>query len=106
MSEEMSLIEADFKNLDREKITRDECVMMVIDGPLISDEAILYFLPELVKCTLKDGGHHYMLSQRLKSLDNSKLHITQDLIIKEVIQALKDYEEAEDKEDALENESF
>jgi hypothetical protein len=97
MSEEMSLIEADFKKLSREEMTHYDCAMMTIDGALISDEAILYFMPKLVEFTLKDEGHHFLLSQRLKSLDNLKLNETQNLLLKEVITALKDYE------DALEN---
>ncbi len=97
ISEEMSLIEADFKKLLKDDMKHYECVMMVIDGALISDEAILYFLPKLVELTLKDEGHHFLFSQRLKSLDISNLNDMQKHLLKEVITALKDYD------DALEN---
>ncbi len=66
---ECSSIEDDFANRDRKSLNYKECSMMLIDGPLLTTDAVLYFLPRLFEAVVKEGGDAYFLSLRLTELE-------------------------------------
>jgi len=44
-----SAIQKDFGMLHRDEVDVDKCSMIICDSSLMSDEAILYFLPSLIR---------------------------------------------------------
>ena len=59
--------------------------MMLVDGPIINDDAYLYFLPRLLKHVLEDPVHEELLSSRLKTLDKGNLSSDESALIKKII---------------------
>jgi len=94
---DLNQIEAQFHDLDREKMTYSDASMMIIDGPLISVEAFYYYLPQLARKVLKEHGNYYMLNQLIINIDKSHLTEEQITAINELSMLLNDMEEELDK---------
>ena len=70
---EFNSIQKAFKLKTIKNLTPYDCSIILLRGPLINDDAYLYFLPRLLKHLLKDPLHEDLLSSRLKSLDKKNL---------------------------------
>jgi hypothetical protein len=78
-------IQKAFKLKTIKNLTSYDCWMMLVDGPVINDDAYLYFLPRLLKHVLEDPVHEDLLSSRLKSLDERNLSPDETAIIEKII---------------------
>lgn len=95
-------IERDYGSLSREDITERQAAMMTVDAPLMTDEAIAYFLPVLARAALFGGSDAFLLSRRLEGFDQSLLTDSQAKAITELIEELRrfdnDLEESETRD--------
>ena len=90
---EYKSIQKAFKLKTIKNITAYDCWKMLIDGPLINDDAYLYFLPRLLKHVLEDPIHEDLLSSRLKSLDKRNLSSDETAIVEKIITLADEIEE-------------
>ena len=81
-------------------LTPYDCWMMLVDGPVINDDAYLYFLPRLLKHVLEDPIHEDLLSSRLKSLDKRNLSSDESAIIVKIITVVDEIEKYWDMHEA------
>lgn len=89
---EYSVIQQDYGSVSRDEMTYEQCSMMIIDGVLISDESLCYFLPRLAKAVFQEGANGYLLYRRLKHFDNYPLNHEQKKILECFITSLKELE--------------
>lgn len=78
-------IQKAFKLKTIKNLTPYDCSIMLVGGPLINDNAYLYFLPRLLKHLLEDPIHKDLLTSRLKSLDKKNLSPDDTAIIEKII---------------------
>jgi hypothetical protein len=90
---ECKSIQKAFKLKTIKNVTAYDCWKMLIDGPLINDDAYLYFLPRLLKHVLEDPIHEDLLSSRLKSLDKRNLSSDETAIVEKIITLADEIEE-------------
>ncbi len=93
------MIQADFGNLSKEDMTYEQSSMMICDHVLISDQALLYFLPVLARNTFSSGALFSMLISRLKLVKQENLSCPQKLTLKKLIEELELREKLLDYED-------
>jgi hypothetical protein len=93
-------IQKAFKLKTIKNLTPYDCWMMLVDGPLINDDAYLYFLPRLLKHVLEDPIHEDLLSSRLKTLDKRNLSSDETPIIGKIIIVADEIEEYWDMHEA------
>jgi hypothetical protein len=93
-------IQKAFKLKTIKNLTPYDCWMMLVDGPLINDDAYLYFLPRLLKHVLEDPIHEDLLSSRLKTLDKRNLSSDETTIIGKIIIVADEIEEYWDMHEA------
>ena len=89
MDFERAGIQKDFQSLSLENMTYDQAAMMIIDHALISDPAILYFLPRLSYAVFYEGANEMLLQSRLELLNMNSLTFAQQTTLKQLIKALK-----------------
>ena len=85
-------IQHNFGGILREKITDKQCSMILVDGSLISDEALCYFLTRLVTAVFPERGNEYLLYRRLEHLDRNLLSQEQKKMLDCLITSLKELE--------------
>jgi len=96
--------EREFRGLERGQLTADEAGRLLVDSSNLTDSAILYLLPDLVKEGLT-GINSFMLVHRLQDLDRSGLNPIQNALLDDTIDDLEDAEiEFELREEAEWNE--
>jgi hypothetical protein len=96
-------VQEDFGNLVRENMSHNDCIEMIYELSVISDEAVFYFLPNLSKTVLCDEGNELFFYSRLESINTNCLSHEQKKVILELIEAAKKKEEIADQEVELEN---
>jgi hypothetical protein len=62
-------LQAEFEEYDKHELPAEKCSSMLFENVLISDEAILYFLPRLFEYVLLDDGNELFLYSRLEKLN-------------------------------------
>lgn len=88
---ECAQIQVEFGRRGRAAITATDAAMLIVDGQLLSDEAILYFLPALAKYVLQgSAGDILMLRLRLESLDSDSLNDRELVVMRELIKRLNE----------------
>ncbi|MCP2727757.1 ankyrin repeat domain-containing protein [Limnofasciculus baicalensis] len=95
-------IQRDFGNLLPSEMTDQQCSMMICDGPLISDEALCYFLARIARRVLLQGGLEDLLYRRLEYLDTTLLNREQKFTVNQLIDALKELEKELEMEEKQE----
>lgn len=91
-------IQNDYGNLIPDEIDYDTCAMIICDLELLSDDAVYYFLPRLVKAVFVEDGNELLLRLRLENLKTSSLDTEQFQAILDLIDSLKRYEKEIDIE--------
>lgn len=76
--------------------------MMIIDGALISDESLCYFLPRLARAIFQENGNEYLLYRRLEYLDKNLLSQEQKTILEPLITSFKKLEQEIEMEEQRE----
>jgi hypothetical protein len=71
---ECNSIQMQFGDLELANMTDYDAIMMMIDSALISEDAILYFLPKLAHVALNGGRHSEMLLGQIRQLNKSNLN--------------------------------
>jgi len=97
---ECKSIQKAFKLKTIKNLTPYDCWKMLVDGPVINDDAYLYFLPRLLKHVLEDPIQEDLLSSRLKSLDKRNLSSDESAIIVKIITVIDEIEKYWDMHDA------
>ena len=97
-----SAIQQDYGNVSRDEMTYEQCSMMVVDGVLISDESLCYFLPRLARAVFQEGANEYLLYRRLKHFDKYLLNQEQKKILECFITSLKELEQEIEMEEKRE----
>lgn len=97
-----SAIQQDYGSISRSEMTYEQCSMMIIDGPLISDESLCYFLPRLARAVFQENGNEYLLYRRLEYLDKNLLSQEQKTILDCLITSLKELEQEIEMEEKRE----
>lgn len=92
-------IQNDFGGISREAMTDEQCSMMLIDGPLISDEALCYFIPRLARSVFHESGNEYLLYRRLEKLNKNLLSPEQKEVLNYLITSLKALEQEMEMEE-------
>lgn len=87
---EYSAIQQDYCSISRDKMTDEQCSMMIIDGALISDKSLCYFLLKLARAVFQNAGNEYLLYRRLEYLDKNLLSQEQKTILGCFISTLKE----------------
>jgi hypothetical protein len=59
--------------------------MLIIDSPLITDYALIYFIPRLARAVIEESGNAYLFLRRLKKIDPSRLSGHQNKLLKSLI---------------------
>lgn len=95
-------IQHDFAGLSRDQMTYEQCSMMLVDGALISDEALCYFLPRLARAVFQEGGNEYLLYRRLERINKSLLNQEHQKIVDCLITSLKEFEQEKEMEEEKE----
>lgn len=70
---EYLVIQQDYCSILRDEMTYEQCSMMIIDGQLISDEALCYFIPRLARAVFQENGNQFLLYRRLENLNKNFL---------------------------------
>lgn len=83
-------------------MTSEQCSMMLIDGTLISDEALCYFLPRLAKAVFEERRNEYFLYNRLEKIDKNLLNQEQRQVVDRLITSLKKLEQEIEMEEEAE----
>ena len=99
---EYSAIQQDYCSISREEMTYEQCSMMLIDGTLISDESLCYFLPRLARAVFQESGNECLLYQRLEYIDKNLLIQEQKTILDCLITSLKELEQEIEMEEKRE----
>lgn len=99
---EYSASQQDYCSISREKMTYEQCSMMLIDGALISDESLCYFLPRLARAVFQESGNECLLYQRLEYLDKNLLIQEQKTILDCLITSFKELEQEIEMEEKRE----
>jgi len=86
-------IQEDYCSISRDEMTAQQCSMMIIDAPLISDESLCYLLPRLARAVFQESGNEYLLYRRLEYLDKNLLSQEQTIILDCLITSLKKLEQ-------------
>lgn len=86
-------IQQDYCSISRDEMTAQQCSMMIIDAPLISDESLCYFLPRLARAVFQESGNENLLYRRLEYLDKNLLNQEQKTILDYLITSLKELEQ-------------
>ena len=73
-------------------MTDKQCVMIICDGPLISDEALCYFLARIARRVFLQGDLEDLLYRSLEYLDTTLLNQEQKSTVNQLIDALKELE--------------
>lgn len=97
-----SAIQQDYGNVSRDEMTYEQCSMMVVDGVLISDESLCYFLPRLARAVFQEGANGYLLYRRLKHFDKYPLNQEQKKILECFITSLRELEQEIEMEEERE----
>jgi hypothetical protein len=95
-------IQQDYGSISRDEMTYEQCSMMIIDAPLISDESLCYFLPRLARAVFQKSGNEFLLYRRLEYLDKNLLSQKQKTIIECLITSLKELEQEIEMEEQRE----
>lgn len=99
---EYSAIQQDYCSISRDEMTYEQCSMMIIDGALISDESLCYFLPRLARAVFQESGNEFLLYRRLEYLDKNLLSQEQKTILDCLITSLKEHEQEIEMEEKRE----
>jgi hypothetical protein len=87
---EAQQVQKQFQRRVREQLTGYDVSMMIVDHILINDQAILHFLPRLIRGILMENvGNVYLLQSRLKLIDQTKTDSETNSVIDLLIQALE-----------------
>jgi ankyrin repeat protein len=85
-----------------ENLIYEKCVILIFEGPLMSDEAYLYFLPRLARAVLCEDADEFLMYRRLERINKRVLAESQQRTLERLIDALKkkeaDLEEEERRE--------
>lgn len=102
ITEEKRRIQNELGHRIREDMDYEECTLFLFEGPLISDEAYLYFLPRLARAVFYEDANEFFMYRRLERINQSILTEFQQRTLKRLINALKkkeaDLEEEERRE--------
>lgn len=99
---EYSAIQHDYCNVSRDEMTYEQCSMMIIDGVLISDKSLCYFLPRLARAVFQESGNEFLLYRRLEYFDKNLLSQEQKTILDCLITSLKELEQEIEMEEQRE----
>ena len=97
-SVEEQAIQADFGHLEREALDEEQVGMMVCDAALLSDHAILYFLPQLVPAIRRSGSNLHAFANRLDQVRTELLSASQRAVLASLISDLRSLDDALDRE--------
>jgi hypothetical protein len=75
-----------------ETMSYNDSAMIIMDGELLKDSTILYFLPRLIIAVFKEEGNEDLLLWRLESIDSSVLNPKKKSLLTKIIKALKEWE--------------
>lgn len=95
-------IQHDFGSISREEMTYEQCAMMLVDGPLISDAALCYFLPRLARAVFQENGNEFFLYRRVENLDKNLFNQEQKNILERLVIKLKELEQEIEMEEERE----
>ena len=97
-----SAIQQDYGSVSRDEMTYEQCSMMIVDGVLISDASLRYFLPRLARAVFQEGANEYLLYRRLEHFDKYPLNQEQKTILDCLITSLKELEQEIETEEDME----
>lgn len=99
-------IQQDYCGISRDEMTYEQCSMMIIDRPLISDEALCYFLPRLARAVFQENGNEFLLYRRLEYINKNLFNQKQKILLECLIGSLKEVEQELEAEEERELEQF
>lgn len=99
---EYQAVQHDFSGISRDEMTDEQYSMMLIDGALISDQALCYFLPKLAKTVFQERRNEDFLYNRLEKLDKNLLNQEQIQVVDRLITSLKKLEQEIELEEEVE----
>lgn len=73
-------------------MTYEQSSMMIVDGSLISDEALCYFLPRLARAIFRENGNEFLLYRRLEYINKNLFNQKQKILLECLIGSLKEFE--------------
>ncbi|MBD1838697.1 ankyrin repeat domain-containing protein [Coleofasciculus sp. FACHB-501] len=85
-------IQRDFGEVLKDEMSDEQCLMMICDYSLISDEALCYFLPRLARSVLQERGFSDLFCSRIEKINEIFLNREQKAILNRLIITLKDIE--------------
>jgi hypothetical protein len=93
----LNKIEEQFHGMDKDRMSKKDATMMILDGPLIKPEAFYYYLPTLAEIVLKEEGEYFMLKLHIDKIDRAGLTDPQISVLHELSSLLQELDKELDE---------